>query len=97
LICAIGLARAHGVVLPLPPADQEMITTQLGSGVVGQALPSSPNSTAVFNLAKMRRNFAGPFNTKAGLDLMSNISGNFPPSEYCSLECIGFARERVQR
>ena len=40
LIFAAGSARAQGVVLPLPPDDQQMITNQLGSGVVGQALPS---------------------------------------------------------
>jgi hypothetical protein len=40
LIFAAGSARAQGVVLPLPPDDQQMITNQLGSGVVGEALPS---------------------------------------------------------
>jgi hypothetical protein len=40
LIFAAGSARAQGVVLQLPPDDQQMITNQLGPGVVGQALPS---------------------------------------------------------
>ncbi len=31
-----------GAVLPLPAEDQQEITTQLGAGVVGQALPSFP-------------------------------------------------------
>jgi hypothetical protein len=33
-------ARAQGVVLPLPPEDQQVITTLLGP-IVGQALPSN--------------------------------------------------------
>lgn len=35
-------ARAQGVVLPLPPEDQQMISAQLGPGIVGKALPTSP-------------------------------------------------------
>jgi hypothetical protein len=36
-------ARADdGAVLPLPADDQQVINTHLGSGVVGQALPSAP-------------------------------------------------------
>jgi hypothetical protein len=34
-------ARAQGVVLPLPPEDQQMISNQLGAGVVGSAVPSN--------------------------------------------------------
>ena len=37
-----GLAYAQGVVLPLPPEDQQNITAQLGPNVVGVALPSQP-------------------------------------------------------
>jgi hypothetical protein len=37
-----GAAHAQGVVLPLPPADQQKIIAQLGPGVVGAALPSKP-------------------------------------------------------
>jgi len=33
-------ARAQGVVLPLPPKDQQEITKHLGPGVVGAAVPS---------------------------------------------------------
>jgi len=42
LVLASGLARADGVVLPLPPEDQQNITAKLGQGVVGKALPSKP-------------------------------------------------------
>jgi hypothetical protein len=42
LLLAAGSARAQGIVLPLPPADQQIISAQLGAGVVGNALPSSP-------------------------------------------------------
>jgi hypothetical protein len=40
LFLRAGLARAQEVVIPLAPADQQKITTQLGTGVVGKALPS---------------------------------------------------------
>jgi len=36
------LWAADGVVLPLPPEDQQEINARLGLGVVGQALPSTP-------------------------------------------------------
>ncbi len=42
LLLASGTARAQGVVLSLPPDDQQKITTVLGQGVVGVALPSNP-------------------------------------------------------
>src|SRR5260370_1647404 len=42
LLLVSGSARAQGVVLPLPAQDQQNITAQLGPGVVGNALPSSP-------------------------------------------------------
>ena len=47
-----GLARAQGVVLPLPSSDQQRINAHLGSGVVGAALPSQPiqDVTAYFPL-----------------------------------------------
>jgi hypothetical protein len=38
----LGSAYADDVVLPLPAEDQQMITAQLGAGVVGTALPSKP-------------------------------------------------------
>lgn len=34
-------AHAGGIVLPLPPEDQQMISAQLGQGIVLKALPSS--------------------------------------------------------
>lgn len=42
LLLASGSVCAQGVVLPLPPEDQQNITAQLGPGVVGLALPSQP-------------------------------------------------------
>ncbi len=42
LLLASESAGAQGVVLPLPAEDQQTINAQLGSGVVGKALPSSP-------------------------------------------------------
>ena len=49
LLLASGSARAQGVVLPLPPEDQQNITAQLGAGVVGAALPSNPiNDPSVY-------------------------------------------------
>jgi hypothetical protein len=46
LALASGSARAQGVVLPLPAADQQRIVAQLGPGVVGEALPCQPISDA---------------------------------------------------
>jgi hypothetical protein len=44
LVAITGLwnaaARADGIILPLPPDDQQRIAAKLGSGVVGNALPS---------------------------------------------------------
>jgi hypothetical protein len=42
LSAARSTPAADGVVLPLPAADVEQITARLGSGVVGQPLPSVP-------------------------------------------------------
>ena len=42
LLLTTRSARAQGVVLPLPAADQQMISAQLGPGIVGAALPSVP-------------------------------------------------------
>jgi hypothetical protein len=41
LLVASGSSRAQGVILPLSSEDQQIITTKLGSGVVGKALPSA--------------------------------------------------------
>ena len=42
LLVASRAALAQSVVLPLPPEEQQQITTHLGPGVVGKALPSKP-------------------------------------------------------
>jgi hypothetical protein len=42
LLFASGSVCAQGIVLPLPPEDQQNITAQLGPNVVGIALPSQP-------------------------------------------------------
>src|SRR5277367_3451670 len=42
VLLASGYARPQGVVLPLPPEDQQRIAALLGPGVVGKALPSEP-------------------------------------------------------
>ena len=42
LLVASRAALAQGVVLPLPPEEQQQITAQLGPGVVGKALTSKP-------------------------------------------------------
>jgi len=41
LLVESGSSYAQGVVLPMPQEDRQMITTKLGSNVVGQALPSA--------------------------------------------------------
>ncbi len=42
VLLAPRVSLAAGVVLPLPPEDQQMISAQLGPAVVGKALPSKP-------------------------------------------------------
>jgi hypothetical protein len=44
---ASGTAHAQAVVLRLPPDDQQIITAQLGPGVVGKALASKPIDDAL--------------------------------------------------
>src|SRR5260370_37378435 len=65
LLLVSGSARAQGVVLPLPPQDQQNITAQLGPGVVGAALPSNPinDPSIYFPLQQKSQQFqvvAGP-------------------------------------
>ena len=65
LLLASGSARAQGVVMPLPAQDQQNITAQLGPGVVGAALPSSPitDPSVYFPLQQKSQQFqvvAGP-------------------------------------
>ena len=46
LVSPAGEARGQGVVLPLPPDDQQKLAANLGAGVVGAALPSETISSA---------------------------------------------------
>ena len=46
IISSAAPARGQGIVLPLPPADQEKLAANLGAGVVGAALPSERISSA---------------------------------------------------
>jgi hypothetical protein len=59
LLLTSGSARAQGVVLPLPAEDQQNITAQLGPGVVGTPLPSSPinDPSAYFPLEEKSQQF----------------------------------------
>ena len=61
-------ARADGPVLPLPAADQQVITAQLGAGVVGQALPSAPitDPTIYFPLAERTSSYLVTSGPNAG-------------------------------
>jgi hypothetical protein len=65
VLLSSGLARAQGVVLPLPPEDQQNITAQLGPNVIGTPLPSQPISdpSVYFPLQDRTQNYqvvAGP-------------------------------------
>jgi hypothetical protein len=65
LLMASGSARADGVVLPLAPEDQQMISAQLGPGIVVKALPSTTieNASTYFPLhekASIYQVTAGP-------------------------------------
>jgi hypothetical protein len=65
LLAAASSVRAQGVVLPLPPDDQQNITAQLGPNVIGAALPSQPISdpSVYFPLQQKSQNYqvvAGP-------------------------------------
>ena len=42
LLLTLGTAHTQGVVLPLPPEDQQKINAQLATGVVCKPLPSEP-------------------------------------------------------
>jgi hypothetical protein len=56
LLMASGWARAQGTVLPLPPEDRQKIAAHLGSGIVGDALPSTTiEDTAKYFLSSPRR------------------------------------------
>jgi hypothetical protein len=65
LLFTLGSAHSQGVVLQLPAQDQQNITAQLGPGVVGNALPSSPigDPSVYFPLQEKSQQFqvvAGP-------------------------------------
>jgi len=70
VLLAAATARAQGVVLPLPPSDQQMITNQLGSGVVGQALPSNTitDTTVYFPLKEKALTYHVTAGKSAGND-----------------------------
>lgn len=59
LLLTSRVARAQGVVLPLPAEDQQNITAQLGPGVVGAALPSQPidNPSSYFPLQEKAQTY----------------------------------------
>ena len=61
------VSAADSVVLPLPAEDQREITAQLGSGIVGKALPSAPITDPSYPALLMRLKFegkVGPANTE---------------------------------
>jgi hypothetical protein len=65
LLFTLRSAHSQGVVLQLPAQDQQNITAQLGPGVVGNALPSSPigDPSVYFPLQEKSQQFqvvAGP-------------------------------------
>jgi len=68
LVLGSGSVHADGVVLPLPAEDQQMITAQLGPGVVGQALPSKPieDVSLYFPLQEKTMSFLVTAGSKAG-------------------------------
>jgi len=68
VLLASGSARAQGVVLPLPPDDQQKIASQLGPGVVGNALPSQTisNVSTYFPLANRSMTYQITSGPKAG-------------------------------
>ena len=68
LLFAAVYAHAQGVVLPLPPADQQKITAQLGPNVVGKALPSLPieDVSVYFPLREGAHTFQVTSGPKAG-------------------------------
>ena len=65
LLLAVASAHAGDAVLPLPPEDQQKINKELGTGVVGRALPSKPieDVSVYFPLQEKATNYqvtAGP-------------------------------------
>ena len=68
LLARTPSASAQATALPLPDADQQVIATMLGAGVVGQALPSQPidDVSVYFPLAERTRSFQVTSGPKAG-------------------------------
>ena len=76
-----GIALADGVVLTLPQEDQQRITNQLGPGVVGNALPSSPitDPTIYFPLRNKALTYQVTAGSNAGnTQTLGLIKGNRP-------------------
>jgi hypothetical protein len=102
LVLAAGSARAQGVVLPLPPQDQQNITAQLGPGVVGIALASNPidDPTVFFPLQAKAMTYqvmAGPnADNKQSLGLAKTRRPGGTSAWRCELSpsLAGFLRRR---
>lgn len=82
LIFAAGSARAQGVIVPLPPDDQQMISKQLGPSVVGQALPSETitDTTVYFPLEEKALVYHVTAGTHAGNDQQLGLTKLHRPS-----------------
>lgn len=104
VLLVAGTARAQGVVLPLPPQDQQKITAQLGPGVVGMALPSQPilNPSSLFPLQNTAMTYqvtAGPNagNTQSlGLAKTRRPSGSLAWRLQLSPSLAGFLRQTAE-
>jgi hypothetical protein len=104
LLLTSEAARAQGVVLPLPAQDQQKITAQLGSGVVGIALPSQPitDPAALFPLQNSAMTYqvtAGPNagNTQSlGLAKTRRPSGSSAWRLQLSPSLAGFLRQTAE-
>jgi hypothetical protein len=103
LLLAAGSARAGNAVLPLPPEDQQKITTELGPGVVGQALPSKPIEDTSTYMPLRERTLtyhvtAGPNGGKTqrlGLSKVRRASGKSAWRFQFSPTLSGFVRQTV--
>jgi len=75
-------ARAQGVVLPLPAADASILTTKLGAGVVGTALPSKPldDPSVYFPLAAQARSYSVTDGAKAGQSVQLHVAQGARPN-----------------
>ncbi len=104
MLLIAGSVRAQGVVLPLPPQDQQKIVAQLGPGVVGMALPSLPitDPTAFFPLQNKAMTYqvtAGPHagNTQSlGLTKTRRPNGNAAWRLQLSPSLSGYLRQTAE-